>query len=234
MDDQTAPLAAIDWDRARSDLDETGAAEIGPVLAPENCAALAAVFDDERHFRARIDMARHGFGRGVYKYFAEPLPEPVAALRQALYPPLARIAADWAARLGDAPPPPSLEALTRACRAAGQDRPTPLLLRYGPGDYNCLHRDLYGAVAFPLQAVVMLSRPEDFAGGAFAVVENRPRLQSRVTVRQPARGHAVVFATARKPRRTARGWSASTLRHGVSEVTAGQRTTLGIIFHDAA
>ncbi len=227
------PPDAIDWARAEAALDETGAAEIGPLMPPATCAAIAGLFDEDAPFRARIDMARHGFGRGVYKYFADPLPAAVAALRAALYPPLAAIAARWAERLGEAPPPPTLEALAAACRAAGQTRPTPLLLRYGPGDHNCLHRDVYGAVAFPLQVVVMLSDPAAFEGGAFAVVETRPRLQSRVTVRQPAQGHGVVFATARKPRRGARGWTASTLRHGVSEVTRGRRTTLGIIFHDA-
>ncbi len=226
-------LDSIDWAAAEAGLDETGTAEIGPLLTPAACDALAGLFDAEAPFRSRIDMARHGFGRGIYKYFADPLPDPVAALRHALYPPLAAIAARWAERLGDPAPPPSLDALAAECRAAGQTRPTPLLLRYGPGDYNCLHRDIYGEVAFPLQVVVMLSDPAEFEGGAFAVVETRPRMQSRVTVRQPARGHGVVFATARKPRRTARGWSASTLRHGVSEVTRGTRTTLGIIFHDA-
>jgi hypothetical protein len=182
-----------------------------------------------------VVMARHGFGRGEYQYFAAPLPEPVAALRAALYPPLAEIANRWAGRLGaaDRYPPTHAEFLAR-CHAAGQTRPTPLLLRYGPGDYNCLHQDLYGPLAFPLQVAVLLSEPgRDFSGGEFVLVENRPRMQSAASVVPLVQGEAVAFAVNQRPVDGTRGDYRVTLRHGVSRIRAGQRMTLGIIFHDA-
>lgn len=228
-------LATLDWDAIAAALDETGGAVIGPLLTPDECAAARALWDEDR-FRSRIDMRRHGFGSGEYRYFANPLPRPVAALRAAAYAHLAPIANAWAERLGDPfRAPDSLDEMLARCHEAGQTRPTPLLLSYRAGDYNCLHQDLYGDLAFPLQLVVQLSRPgEDFSGGEFVLVEQRPRMQSRPTVLSPAQGHGVVFATSRKPRRGARGWTPSTMRHGVSQLTTGDRMTLGVIFHDAA
>jgi hypothetical protein len=228
-------LAALDWERVAQDLDETGGSPVGPLLTAEECGGLRALWDEDR-FRSRIDMRRHGFGSGEYRYFAHPLPPVVTELREAAYRHLAPIANAWGERLGDAfSAPPTLGEMLARCHAAGQRRPTPLLLSYTAGDYNCLHQDLYGEVAFPLQLVVQLSRPgTDFAGGEFVLVEQRPRMQSRPTVLAPALGHGVVFATSRKPRRGARGWTPSVLRHGVSQVTAGARMTLGVIFHDAA
>ena len=235
MTDFAARLAAEDWDRIAAALDATGGAVTGQLLTPTECGEATALWD-EAAFRSRIDMRRHGFGSGEYRYFSNPLPGPVAALRHAAYRHLAPIANRWAERLGQpAEAPEDLDAMLARCHAAGQTRPTPLMLRYGAGDYNCLHQDLYGEIAFPLQMVVMLSEPgAEFAGGEFVLVEQRPRMQSRPTVLAPGRGQAVIFATSRKPRQGARGWTASILRHGVSEVTRGQRMTLGLIFHDAA
>jgi hypothetical protein len=232
-------LAALDWDRIAAALDETGGAATGPLLAPEECARLRAAWDEDR-FRSRIDMRQHGFGSGEYRYFADPLPPLVAELRAAAYARLAPVANAWAERLGDDfRAPATLPEMLARCHAAGQRRPTPLLLSYTAGDYNCLHQDLYGAVAFPLQLVVQLSEPgADFTGGEFVLVEQRPRMQSRPTVLNPGLGHGVVFATSRKPRRATgkgnRGWTPSVLRHGVSQLTSGARMTLGLIFHDAA
>ncbi|HET7410159.1 MAG TPA: 2OG-Fe(II) oxygenase, partial [Paracoccaceae bacterium] len=229
-----ARLAALDGQRNSAALDETGGAVFGPLLTAAECAALRKLWEEDL-FRSRIDMRRHGFGSGEYRYFANPLPEPIAALRAAAYRRLAPIANAWAERLDDGfRAPPTLDEMLARCHAAGQTRPTPLLLSYSAGDYNCLHQDLYGEIAFPLQLVVQLSRPgEDFAGGEFVLVEQRPRMQSRPTVLAPAQGHGVVFATSRKPRRGARGWTTSIMRHGVSQLTSGSRMTLGIIFHDA-
>lgn len=236
MDDDLAPrIAALDWDSLRGELDRFGAANTGPLLTPAACASLAASYGAETGFRSRIVMARHGFGRGEYKYFADPLPEPVATLRAALYPPLVAVANDWAARLGEARRFPAGHAAFRAeCHAAGQTRPTPLLLRYGEGDFNCLHQDLYGDLAFPLQVAVLLSEPgRDFEGGEFVLTEQRPRMQSRAEVVPLRQGEAVVFANNRRPVRGTRGDYGVALRHGVSRLRAGERFMLGVIFHDA-
>jgi hypothetical protein len=216
-------------------LDAQGCAVVGPLLAPDECAALAARYDDDARFRSRVVMARHGFGRGEYKYFAYPLPEEVAALRAALYPRLATIANRWNAAMGVAVRYPDEHAAFLArCHAAGQEKPTPLLLRYGPGDYNCLHQDLYGEHVFPLQATVLLSRPgADFAGGEFVLTEQRPRMQSRAEVVALAQGEAVVFAVHQRPVQGTRGTYRVNMRHGVSRLRDGHRHTLGVIFHDA-
>ena len=234
--DITTRIASLDWTALERDLWARGWAETAPVLSADECAALAALFDDDARFRARVDMARHRFGEGRYKYFADPLPGAVAELRRALYPPLAAVANRWAEALGGAPEfPPTLDEFRARCAAAGQTRPTPLLLRYEAGGYNCLHQDLYGAVAFPLQAVAMLSEPgRDFTGGEFLLVEQRPRAQSAGTALQPARGALVLFTTRNRPAAGARGHYRVQVRHGVSPVRAGRRETLGVIFHDAA
>jgi hypothetical protein len=205
------------------------------LLSTDQCRALAAVYADDARFRSRIVMARHGFGRGEYKYFAHPLPEVVVELRHALYPPLARIANAWNQALGVAVRyPDELEEFLARCRRAGQQQPTPLLLKYGEGDYNCLHQDVYGEHVFPLQLTLLLSAPgADFAGGEFVLTEQRPRMQSRVEVVPLAQGDAVVFPVRHRPVRGARGVHRVNMRHGVSRVLAGQRFTAGIIFHDA-
>ena len=217
-------------------LDDCGVAPLGRVLDLDECRSLAALYDDDRRFRSTIDMARHRFGSGEYRYFADPLPSVVARLRAELWPHLVPIARDWAARLGrPAPWPDRLADWLAACHEAGQTRPTPLLLRYGPGDWNALHRDLYGDLVFPLQVVIGLDEPHhDYEGGEFVVVEQRPRAQSRATVATIPRGHGLVFTTRDRPVRGARGWSAAPMRHGVSEVRSGRRRTLGLVFHDAA
>ncbi len=228
-------LAQVDWAAAAAGLESAGYAVIGPVLSPAECAALAACYDQEETFRSHILMARHGFGRGEYKYFAYPLPTPVADLRSALYPHLAAVANAWAASLDEeARFPPEHAAYLATCHTAGQTRPTPLLLRYRPGDYNCLHQDLYGPLHFPLQATVLLSRPgSDFTGGEFVLTEQRPRMQSRAEVVSLALGEAVVFAVHQRPVQGTRGAYRVAMRHGVSRVRSGQRHTLGLIFHDA-
>lgn len=217
-------------------LDAQGAAIIERLLPPDQCAALAALYRDDALFRSRIDMARHGFGRGEYKYFAYPLPEPVARLRTALYAELAPIANRWHEAMAIATRFPADHASFLArCHAAGQTRPTPLLLQYGPGDYNCLHQDLYGEQVFPLQVVVLLSAPErDFTGGEFVMTEQRPRMQSRPMVLPLRQGDAAVIAVHQRPVQGARASHRVNLRHGVSELRSGQRHTLGIVFHDAA
>ncbi len=229
-------MQGIDWAAAEAELDATGVAQLGPLLAPEECRALVALYDDEVRFRSRVVMARHGFGRGEYQYLAYPLPERVQALREALYPRLAPIANRWNKRMGLAPRYPAAHAEFLArCHAAGQARPTPLLLRYGPGDYNCLHQDLYGEHVFPIQVVVLLSAPgKDFAGGEFVLTEQRPRMQSRAEVVPLGLGEAAAFAVAQRPVRGSRGDYRVTMRHGVSRLRSGARHTLGIIFHDAA
>ncbi len=230
-----ASALALDWPAIESALDEEGYATTGPVLDSRDCAALRALYDTGA-FRSRVAMARHGYGQGEYKYFAYPLPGTVARLRAAFYPPLARVANRWAARLGLAADyPATLDAFLARCHAAGQARPTPLLLKYGAGDYNRLHRDLYGPLHFPLQATILLSAPgPDFAGGEFVLAESRPRMQTRAEVVPLAQGEAVIFAVNERPERSARGWRRVGLRHGVSRVRAGHRMTLGLIFHDAA
>jgi len=225
----------LDWRAIGTALDRNGHALTPALLTPRECAELRELFDDDGAFRSTIVMARHQFGEGVYRYFAHPLPPVVVRLRESLYPPLAAIANTWAARLGAARYPADLSGLTARCRAAGQHRPTPLLLRYEPGGYNCLHQDLYGDVVFPLQVAIMLSRPgTDFTGGENVFVEQRPRAQSRPMVASPEQGQGLVFAVNERPvPSAARGWRRVILRHGVSEVRSGLRYTLGVIFHDA-
>ena len=205
------------------------------LLDPAQCRALSALWSDEAAFRNHVVMQRHGYGQGEYRYFRYPLPDLVATLREALYPPLARVANAWAEALGkEERYPPTLKAWLRRCHAGGQTKPTPLLLRYGPGDYNCLHRDLYGPLVFPLQATILLSAPDrDFTGGEFLLVEQRPRLQSIGQVVPLAQGDAVIFAVNERPVRGSRGVYRTALRHGGSRLRSGQRFTLGIIFHDA-
>ena len=237
MSAAAACVASLDWSRIAEDLDRDGFAVTPPLLAPQACVKLRARFDDPgTRFRATIDMARYNFGRGCYRYFDHPLPAEVGALRATLYPPLAGIANVWAERLGSAPDwPDSLEALTARCRTAGQTRPTPLLLRYGEDDYNCLHQDLYGPLHFPLQVIVMLSDPaREFSGGELVLVEQRPRMQSRPMVVILNQGQAAVVPVRERPRLGTRGWHRVQMRHGVSRVRSGSRTTLGVIFHDAS
>ena len=227
-------VAACDWAAAAASLDAQGAVVLPALLDPAECAALAALYADEASFRSRVVMARHGFGRGEYKYLAYPLPASVAALREALYPRLAPIANRWNAALRKpAHYPDTLGAFLARCHRAGQTQPTPLLLRYEAGDYNCLHQDLYGEHVFPLQATVLLSDPRDFSGGEFVLTEQRPRMQSRAEVIPLGRGDAVVFAVSDRPMEGARGPYRVTMRHGVSRLRSGERCTLGVIFHDA-
>jgi uncharacterized protein len=231
-----ARVRALDWASIRAGLDAQGCATTGPLLTPAECAAIAAGYDDDGAFRSRVVMARHGFGSGEYRYYRYPLPGVVAALRASLYPPLAEIANRWNARLGIAATfPPDHADFLAACHAAGQSQPTPLLLRYREGDYNCLHQDLYGAHVFPLQAAFLLSDPgRDFTGGEFVLTEQRPRMQSRVEVVPLRQGEAVIFAVQHRPAQGARGSYRVALRHGVSRLRGGSRHTLGVIFHDAA
>lgn len=218
-----------------AELDARGAAVLPNLLSPKDCEGLAALYADESRFRSRVVMARHGFGRGEYQYFRYPLPEPLARLREALYPPLAEVANRWYAAMGmDVRFPDTLQRFLKRCHAAGQRKPTPLLLRYGEGDYNCLHQDLYGEHVFPLQLTILLSAPgRDFTGGEFVITEQRPRMQSRAMVVPLEQGDAVVFAVRERPVRGTRGAYRVNLRHGVSEVRSGERFTAGIIFHDA-
>jgi hypothetical protein len=229
-------LNRIDWSALRTTLDAHGHAAIRGLLTPRECVNLAQLYDDEALFRRRIVMERHAYGIGEYKYFAYPLPPLVAELRQRLYHRLAPLANAWAAHLaGKSRYPAELDAFLDHCHLGGQTRPTPLLLRYETGGFNCLHQDLYGAIAFPLQATILLSKPgADFTGGEFLLVEQRPRAQSRGAVVPLAQGDAVIFANAYRPVAGKRGTYRVNLRHGVSTVLAGRRATLGIIFHDAA
>ncbi|MDQ3177003.1 MAG: 2OG-Fe(II) oxygenase [Actinomycetota bacterium] len=230
-----AGVDAIDWDAASTELDSLGIAATGPVLDVEECHAMAQLYGDEQRFRSTIDMARHRFGEGQYRYFAHPLPELVTRLRAAFWRHLLPIAREWAERRNDpAPWPDDFDEWLDACHAAGQTRPTPLMLRYGPGDWNALHRDLYGELVFPLQVVIGLDAPgDDYTGGEFVVVEQRPRAQSRATATTIEQGHGLVFTTRDRPLRTTRGWSNAPMRHGVSAVRSGERRTLGLVFHDA-
>jgi uncharacterized protein len=229
-------VAAADWTAVARALDADGGALLPQLLTPGECAALASLYEEEDLFRATVDMERYRFGSGEYKYFAAPLPGPVEALRQALYPRLRPIARDWYAKLGrPAEWPESLDEWLDRCHRAGQVKPTPLLLRYGPGDWNALHRDLYGDLVFPLQVVINLNDPgRDHEGGEFLLLEQRPRAQSRGSARLVPQGHGLVFTTRDRPVRSARGWSAAPVRHGVSVIRSGQRHTLGLLFHDAA
>ena len=230
-----ARVGAYDWRRIAGELDAQGAAVLEGLLSPAECRRVASLYPEDGRFRSRVVMARHGFGRGEYKYFAYPLPEPVAGLRSALYPRLAPVANDWNARMGLALRFPAAHADFLAfCREAGQTRPTPLLLQYDPGDYNCLHQDLYGDLAFPLQVAVLLSEPgRDHTGGEFVLTEQRPRMQSRPEVVPLRQGDAVAFAVHHRPVQGTRGVYRVNMRHGVSRVRSGRRHTLGIIFHDA-
>ena len=227
---------SLDWQGIADQLDAYGCATIPGLLAPAQCAAYAALYDTPGLFRSRVVMERHGFGRGEYQYFAYPLPEPLTELRTALYPALARIANRWQAVLGLEGRFPEAHAdFLARCHGAGQLRPTPLLLRYREGDYNCLHQDLYGEHVFPLQVAVLLSRPGlDFEGGEFVLTEQRPRMQSRAEVVALGQGDAVVFPVNQRPVQGTRGIYRVAMRHGVSRLRAGSRHTLGIIFHDAA
>jgi hypothetical protein len=230
-----ARVAAVVWARVEAGLDAQGNATVEALLSPEECEALAALYPRPDRFRSRVVMARHGFGRGEYQYFAHPLPAQVSALRTALYPRLAPLANRWSAALGlEVRYPDTHAAFLERCHAAGQHLPTPLLLRYGPEDYNCLHQDLYGEHVFPLQVALLLSEPgRDFQGGEFVMTEQRPRMQSRPMVVPLHQGDAVVFAVHQRPVRGTRGVYRVHLRHGVSRVRAGRRHTLGVLFHDA-
>lgn len=217
-----------------STLDTEGIARVPELLTPGECAETAALFDEDACFRSTVVMARHAFGEGSYRYFADPLPDLVQKLREELYPPLARVANDWAARLGEPGYPDTLAEMRSRCAAAGQTRPTPLLLRYGPGGHNRLHQDVYGDLTFPLQVSVLLDRPDvDFTGGESVFTEQVPRQQSRAIVERPRQGDALVFPVRYRPVQGARGVHRRQLRHGVSAVRAGRRHVLGIIFHDA-
>jgi hypothetical protein len=228
-------IGALDWSDLRRELDERGFAVTEPILEPAECGELAGLFDGDG-FRSTIEMARHRFGDGRYRYFAHPLPDLVQVARSAFYGRLAPIANAWAERLSGNPPrfPDTHEELLERCRAAGQERPTPLLLRYRPGDWNALHQDLYGEVYFPFQVLTVLSDPErDYAGGEFVLLEQRPRAQSRAHVLRPPQGAFVIFPTRERPNAGKTGFHRVGLRHGVSTVSAGERVALGVIFHDA-
>jgi len=224
------------WDRLTAEVNEYGCALTPRILTPAQCRAISALYDSSELFRSTVDMERFRFGRGQYRYFNYPLPDVVASLREAFYPRLLPIARDWAERLGQpAPWPDTLDEWLEQCHAAGQTKSTPILLRYRDGDWNALHRDLYGELVFPLQVVIGLDEAgTDYTGGEFMLVEQRPRAQSRGTVTTLAQGHGLIFTTRDRPVRSARGWSASPVRHGVSAIRSGLRHTLGLVFHDAA
>jgi hypothetical protein len=230
-----ARVAALDWAGIAAAIDAHGCATTGPLLTAEECAALAARYGTDALFRSRIVMARHGFGRGEYKYFTYPLPDDVATLRGAFYPPLATIANRWNDQMGVASRyPDDHGAFLARCHQAGQTKPTPLLLQYGAGDYNCLHQDLYGEHVFPLQVAFLLSRPShDFTGGEFVLTEQRPRMQSRAEVVPLIQGEGVIFPVHHRPVQGTRGIYRVNMRHGVSRLRTGRRQTLGLIFHDA-
>jgi hypothetical protein len=232
---QWTRMISIDWSAVAEALDAHGCAVLPQLLDTDACAQISALWQEELHFRSRIDMARHGFGRGEYRYLSYPLPEVIAAFRDQLYPPLAAIANRWAERLGWTRRfPPSHAAFLKECHAAGQVRPTPLILRYQPDDWNALHQDVYGEQVFPLQVAVLLSEPtRDFEGGEFVLTEQRPRMQSRPEVIPLTQGDAVVFPVRERPVSGSRGDYRVRMRHGVSRVRSGLRFTLGIIFHDA-
>ena len=230
-----AQVGSLDWHRISEDLDAFGAATTGPLLSPEECSCLAGAYSDDAVFRSRIVMSRHGFGRGEYKYYAYPLPDPIEHLRSGLYRALAPIANRWHEAMGlHTRFPDGHAAFITRCHEAGQTRPTPLLLRYEAGDYNCLHQDLYGEHVFPLQVAILLSVPgRDFTGGELVLTEQRPRMQSRAEVVPLKQGEGVVFAVNSRPVKGARGTYRVNMRHGVSRIRSGLRHTLGIIFHDA-
>lgn len=229
-------IEAADWSALGRELDSSGCALTPQLLTPAECRRIAGWYDDEDRFRSTIDMARYRFGSGQYRYFNRPFPDPIGQLRTELYPRLLPVARGWAQRLGrPAPWPDTLEDWLRMCHAAGQTKPTPILLRYQAEDWNALHRDLYGELVFPLQVVIGLDEPGvDHTGGEFLMVEQRPRAQSRGTSLLLRQGHGLIFTTRDRPVRSARGWSAAPMRHGVSTVRSGLRRTLGLVFHDAA
>jgi hypothetical protein len=231
-----ARIMHTNWDATRADLEEYGCGSTGKLLTPDEASDIAGLYDDESRFRSTVNMARHRFGEGEYRYFAEPFPQAVTELKQALYPRLLPIARDWWARLGrPAPWPDSLDEWLEMCHAAGQTKSTPILLKYDAGDWNALHRDLYGDLVFPLQVVINLSNPGiDHTGGEFVLYEQRPRAQSRATATLIPHGHGLIFTTRDRPVRGSRGWSAAPVRHGVSAVRSGQRFSLALVFHDAA
>jgi hypothetical protein len=229
-------IEGVSWDLVTAELDDVGVASIGPILTAAECASLRDAFGDDARYRSTIDMRRHRFGAGTYRYFAYPLPRTVEQLRRALWPRLLPVARAWAERRArPAPWPDAFDEWIEVCHASGQTRPTPLILRYATGDWNALHRDLYGELVFPLQVVFGLDEPDvDYTGGEFVVVEQRPRAQSRATVRRITRGEGIVFTTRDRPTRTKRGWATAPMRHGSSVVRSGHRHALGVIFHDAA
>ena len=233
--DITDRVASLDWTDVAKQLDGFGCATTGPLLTPDACAAISSRYTEEGLYRSRVTMGRHGFGRGEYKYYSYPLPDTVAALRASLYPALADVANRWNAQMGiDQRFPADHAAYLKRCHAAGQAKPTPLLLQYGEGDYNCLHQDLYGELVFPLQVAFLLSRPgEDFSGGEFVLTEQRPRMQSRAEVVPLRQGEGVIFPVHHRPVQGTRGIYRVNMRHGVSRLRSGRRHTLGIIFHDA-
>jgi uncharacterized protein len=228
-------VAAYDWQALSGELDNYGCAVLPRLLSREQCRAIAALYSDESHFRSHIQMVRHGFGKGEYRYFKYPLPDILHGFRTALYPHLARLANEWNGRMGiDVRYPDNHASFLERCHDAGQTRPTPLLLQYVPGDYNCLHQDLYGDIAFPIQVAILLSDPgSDFTGGEFVLTEQRPRMQSRAEVVPLRQGDAVAFAVHNRPVQGSKGSYRVNLRHGVSRVRSGRRHTVGIIFHDA-
>lgn len=227
-------LADLDWPDLTTQLDEAGFATTPPLLAPEQCQQMIELFDQDDVFRSTIVMARHSFGEGSYRYFADPLPPLVAALRTSLYPSLAQVGNRWADQLGERVFPSDHAELVAECAEVGQHKPTPLLLRYGPSGYNCLHQDVYGDLTFPLQVLFMLNTPDvDFTGGESVFVEQRPRQQSRPMVVRPGLGQAVIFPVRNRPKRGPRGYHRVQMRHGVSAVHSGARHVLGVIFHNA-
>jgi uncharacterized protein len=229
-------VAGADWAQVGADLDDLGCALLPQLLTAGECRTMSGLFEEDRRFRSTIDMARYRFGEGRYRYFDRPYPEPVEDLKQALYPRLLPIARDWWSRLGrPAPWPDTLDEWLDLCHRAGQTKTTAILLRYGAGDWNALHRDLYGELVFPLQVVLNLSEPGvDHTGGEFLLLEQRPRAQSRGTSTLIPQGHGLVFTTPDRPAASKRGWTAAPVRHGVSVVRSGQRLSLGLVFHDAA
>jgi uncharacterized protein len=235
-DEAVSRINALDWQQMGRNLDEQGSALLQGVLSARECESLAALYPRESIFRSRVVMARHGFGRGEYKYFSYPLPNMIQGLRTALYPQLAPVANRWNTAMGiEVRYPEDHQEFVRRCHDAGQVRPTPLLLQYGEGDFNCLHQDLYGEHVFPIQVAILLSEPQrDFTGGEFVLTEQRPRMQSRPEVVPLRQGEAVAFAVHHRPVRGTRGTYRVNLRHGVSRLRSGQRHTVGIIFHDAA
>jgi hypothetical protein len=228
-------VESLDWQRVDEELNKSGSALLKAILTPQECEALAGLYGNDERFRSRIVMARHGFGRGEYKYFSYPLPGIIQGLRAILYEKLAPVANRWNQAMGiEVRYPARHQDFLRRCHEAGQARPTPLLLQYGAGDYNCLHQDLYGEHVFPIQVAFLLSAPEkDFTGGEFVLTEQRPRMQSRPEVVQLRQGDAVAFAVHHRPVQGTRGFYRVNLRHGVSRLRSGQRYTVGIIFHDA-